>query len=248
MLDNFLASLAFFTTIPIPQRKDHISSLAGISAWITFVGLVIGLCVLFANKLFGLYFPTQVSSALTLVVWVGITGGLHLDGLADCTDAFFAAITAERRVQIMKDPHIGSFGVIGIVLLLLVKWAAIQAQVTDSIEIAPFIFSGQVGLLITPVMARWSVLWMDKRHSSNKEGLGYHFTSCITTKTMIAASVLPLLMIALGGMKTIFTVIIGLFSAWFISWFARKKIGSITGDVMGMTIEFVEGLCLICFI
>ena len=60
-----------------------------------------------------LVFPTWVAGMVTLVVWVFLTGGLHLDGLADCCDGLLASTAVERRLEIMKDPHVGAFGVIG---------------------------------------------------------------------------------------------------------------------------------------
>ena len=65
-------------------------------------------------------------AALILAAWAGLTGGLHLDGWADCCDALFVPASRERRLEILHDPRLGSFGGVGLILLLLVKVAAIQ--------------------------------------------------------------------------------------------------------------------------
>ena len=62
-----------------------------------------------------------LAAALVLVVWAALTGALHLDGWADCCDALFVPVDRARSLEIMKDPRVGGFGVVGLMLLLLVK-------------------------------------------------------------------------------------------------------------------------------
>ncbi len=91
------------------------------------MGLCIGALVAGSFALLQIYFSHGISAALALAFWVVLTGGLHLDGLADCFDGMFHASNPERRLQIMKDPHTGAFGVIGLILVLLIKFSALTS-------------------------------------------------------------------------------------------------------------------------
>ncbi len=117
-------SIAFnlLTTLPVRAPVDWQSGDTGRAAvWYPFVGLVIGALVALAYNLLHLFFPPVITAALTLTLWVILTGGLHLDGLADCCDGLLHASNPEKRLEIMKDSHMGAFGGIGLVLILLLK-------------------------------------------------------------------------------------------------------------------------------
>ena len=115
------------TTIPLHVSKEWRSGDSGRAAgWYSFVGLCLGGVVAAVYSLLGLYFPRTVTAAVSLVVWVALTGGLHLDGLADCFDGMFYAGSSERRLQIMKDSGVGAFGVVGLVLILLLKFSVLS--------------------------------------------------------------------------------------------------------------------------
>ena len=119
-----LTAFNLMTTIHLPASKDWQTGDSGrASVWYPFVGLVIGaltwLVWMGASRLF----PSLVAGILTLVVWVALTGGLHLDGLADSCDGLLASTSVERRLEIMKDPRLGVFGGIGLILVLLLNAA-----------------------------------------------------------------------------------------------------------------------------
>src|SRR5689334_3119978 len=110
------------TTLPIRLPEDWSAGDSGRAAvWYPLVGLVIGAITWLVWKGAELVFPRFVTGILALIVWVTLTGGLHLDGLADCFDGLFSSLTPERRLEIMKDPHVGAFGVIGLILILVLK-------------------------------------------------------------------------------------------------------------------------------
>ena len=123
-----LTAFDLLTILPLPASKNWQAGDSGRSAvWYSLVGLCIGALVAGAFALLQIYFSQILSAALALAFWVLLTGGLHLDELADCFDGMFHASNPERRLQIMKDPHMGAFGVIGLILVLLIKFSALTS-------------------------------------------------------------------------------------------------------------------------
>ena len=98
--------------------------------------------------------PPLLAATLTLAGWAALTGLLHLDGWSDCCDALLAPLERQRRLEIMKDPRLGSFGVAGLALLLLVKLAALEGVLAATgaplVRLAP--------VVAIPALARWGVV------------------------------------------------------------------------------------------
>lgn len=125
---GLLVALGFLTRIPVPVRVfDDARAQRTSLAWYPMVGVIVGALV---TALF-LVLPREhalLSAALTLLAWVALTGGLHLDGLADSADAWVGGFgDRARTLEIMKDPRSGPAGVTAIVLLLLLKFAALSS-------------------------------------------------------------------------------------------------------------------------
>ena len=105
-----LTAFNLMTTIPLPaEKKWQVGDSGRASIWYPFVGMVIGALTWLAWMVVLRIFPPLVAGILTLIVWVSLTGGLHLDGLADCCDGLLASTSVERRLEIMKDPRLGTF-------------------------------------------------------------------------------------------------------------------------------------------
>lgn len=101
---NLRTAFGLLTTLPFGMPEDWRpgdSGRAGI--WYPMVGIVVGGLTWLSWRVFILYFPPLIAGVLTLVVWVVLTGGLHLDGLADCCDGLLVSATPEKRLDIMKD-------------------------------------------------------------------------------------------------------------------------------------------------
>src|SRR6266540_7424289 len=121
-------AFSLMTTLPFRLPADWSAGDSGrASVWYPFVGLIIGALTWLSWKGATFVFPPLIAGITTLIVWVVLTGGLHLDGLADCCDGLFASVPPERRLEIMKDPHVGAFGVIGLILVLFLKAAALTS-------------------------------------------------------------------------------------------------------------------------
>ena len=122
---GFWIALQFLTIIPIPFKKQwEAKDIASSLVFFPVVGLIIGLLLFLVDWGLGEVFSTVITAVLTLLFWVIISGAMHLDGLADSCDGL-GGCTPEKRLEIMKSSHSGAFGVAGVCLLLLIKFAAL---------------------------------------------------------------------------------------------------------------------------
>ena len=136
-------------------------------AYFPFVGALLGLLLVLTSLVFQQFLPPMVSAALLVAVWALLTGGLHLDGVSDTCDALFAATTRERRLEILRDVHMGAFGAVGLVLTLLLKFAALQ-QVNLG------------ALFLAPVLSRWAMVYAGAFPLARNEGMAALFVKGLT--------------------------------------------------------------------
>src|SRR5690606_5310276 len=115
------------------------------------------------------FFPDMLRGVLVVALWAVLTGGLHLDGLADCCDALPAAVSRERRLEILRDPRIGAFGATGPFLFLLLKSSTIAALV-----------SPVPALILAPAWARWLLLLAARQPAARPGGMGAAFAMSLT--------------------------------------------------------------------
>jgi len=236
-LNRFLAALQFLTTIPLPWRGETPPEEAGRSlGYFPVVGLIIGLILAGLNWLFSLVFPPMLSSALLIVSLVMITGALHLDGLADTCDGLAGHGPAEERWRVMHDSRTGGFGVVGVVLVLLVKYVALNS-VPQSLLMAT--------LILMPVLSRWAMayavfIYPYARPSglgrAFKQGASWpRFTMATLITFLVAVALLPPLHLAgLAGMFWVWLITMAL-AAYF-----KSKFAGLTGDNYGAINEVAE--------
>lgn len=235
-MKGFCIALQFLTRIPLPHCRDHDPD--HISRSVLFyplVGLVIGL-VLAALAVLLINTPTGVAAALLLTLWVGLTGALHLDGLADCTDAWVGGWgDKSRTIRIMKDPTSGPMAVCALILTLLLKWTALTAILDKQL----FGY-----LLLVPVLGRTAMMsLMLSTPYVSSQGLGEALLRHLPTGLawqIVSASTL-LLAWGLGVLPIIASliVIVG------VRYAAMQRLGGVTGDVYGAALELSETTALL---
>jgi adenosylcobinamide-GDP ribazoletransferase len=183
-------------------------------------------------------FPPALTAALLVGLWAGLTGLLHLDGFMDSCDGLLPPVSRERRLEIMKDSRAGAFGVIGLVLLLLVKYSAVLALV----EARP-----ATALLIIPSLARWAMVWQMARYPlARAKGLALFFGRGLGPPQLLLA-------LAVAGGATLLGFGwpgLGLLAlTWLVATglarLALARLGGLTGDIYGATCELVEVLLLL---
>jgi adenosylcobinamide-GDP ribazoletransferase len=232
MLDNFLTALGFLTTLPVRLRRaPEPGDLGRAAVWFPLVGALIGLIIAGGWLLFSNLFPPLLNAALTTALWVILTGGLHLDGLADCCDGLFSAKSKERRLEIMRDPHLGTFGALGLFLFLIMKVFAV-GSLPEAIAMPV--------LVVAPALARFFLLPAGMMAPARLDGLGFQFKDSLGRGRILLAAVLPMAGMVFYGWQFLAA---GIFSAMVgagVLLLARSRIGGLTGDVLGMLVEVAE--------
>ena len=199
-------------------------------AWFPLVGLCIG--ALLAGVAAHSPFDSELSAFLILLVWVVITGGLHLDGFGDSCDGLLATVAPKERRRIMRDPRAGMWAVAGTTLLLLGKWLAIRAVPAEM-------------LILAPVLGRWTmVLAAYAFPAVGEDGLAATFREGLARRHVIVAAVWVVILLtqiellALALLSCVFALVFG----W---WAARRLGGGLSGDVYGAICELAELLSLL---
>lgn len=234
MIRPFFIALQFLTRLPVNiLSKPDETSTANSLLYYPLVGLIIG--VLLASLAWVLRdAPILLSAGLLLVVWVLITGGLHLDGLADSLDAWAGGLgDSERTLAIMKDPNCGPAGVVAIVLLLLLKFAALHTILqTENLII----------LLLAPVLGRTILLLLFiTTPYVRTNGLGTAIVSHLPRKLLMLVFVVTLVAVFfVAGMSGLWLITIMLLVFILSRVLMMQRIGGMTGDVAGALVEVTE--------
>lgn len=258
-MSNFLWALKFLTIIPI-DKEDRIKphGRTPVVYWFPVAGLCIGIFLSLAYLPLYSFFPPLIADALIILTYIVITGALHLDGLADTCDGIWGGWNKEKRLEIMRDSRIGSFGAIGLICLLGLKYVSLlsigeisainnspfHASVKcASCFISPVLLNKCVALVVMPVVGRWAQVCAAglSTYARNESGTGSFITVGTTRKQVFYASLFPVflfwLFYNLKGLM-IFAIIIIFTLGWI--WYIKKKIGGMTGDTLGATNEISE--------
>jgi adenosylcobinamide-GDP ribazoletransferase len=240
---NFLRALSFLTILPVGQSlPSDEKGLARSMAFFPLVGFVIGLLLAIGYYLFYLILPPSIALWLTLVLLALLTRGLHLDGFADTIDGLASGGTREKILEVMKDSRIGAFGVISLILLIGAKYLALDQIPNSSIP---------ESLILMAVVGRNSMVLVCYRspYARPEGGLAKPFVENLFAREM-AFSLVSAFGIALflAGVKGILVFLgVCLFSLGY-RFFFIKKLGGVTGDILGAVNEISELLCLILLI
>lgn len=240
-LPTLLGAITFYTCLPLPQTWPL--QFTGIARYAPIVGLLIGgLLSLLDWGLCWLGMPVLTRSALIVLAWVAITGGLHLDGAMDTADGL-AVLDPQRRLQVMADSHTGAFGVMAAIAIVLLKTVALM-----DIETQRWLV-----LLAAAGWGRWGQLVAIARYAYLKpEGKGAFHKAAMHSGWDIVPSLLVVLIVS--GVPFYFSAqhwlipvgvglaggTIGMLSA---AWF-NHQLGGHTGDTYGAVVEWTEALFL----
>jgi adenosylcobinamide-GDP ribazoletransferase len=241
-MKSILIAFQFLTRLPIRiktiEPEDHARSMM----WFPFVGIFIGLVlalIAYESSLYNL--PGSITAALIILALVVITGGLHLDGLSDTCDGFYAGKDREETLRIMRDPHTGAMGVIGIVTMLLLKYAVL-AELVSSVPFRPLYIS----LAITPMLSRWGMVMASSiSPAAREDGKAQPFIQHLRIKHWLIATMLTyIIAIGLLGNHGFALCMIGLGPVVIGVIYFRQRIGGVTGDTLGALNEIIELIVL----
>jgi len=242
---GFWAALQFLTIFPTPLHHEAEAKAFGQSlTYFPLVGLILGAI------LFGLYYglsfilPALVINALIITTLVILTGAHHLDGLVDTCDGVIAGKSKEERLAIMSDAKVGAFGIVGAILLLLLKYVSLS-----SAPILP-------ALLLMPTLSRWTMVSVIFTFPYAKpSGMGLAFKQGANWQRLTIATVIALI-IAVGSLKlwglALWWGLALMAALWLIIFgiasYFRSRLGGLTGDNYGAINEIAEVLALLLII
>lgn len=239
-MKGFLIAIQFLTRLPTPRLTVSSAEFAASMRWFPAVGLIVGALVAGGARI-GAQIDPWTGALAALLLWVAVTGALHLDGLGDIADASGAVHKArgrpsavedrDRLLTVLADPHAGSFAVVAIGLQLIAKLVLLHglvaAQAFAAIALIPF--AARIGPLV------WS-RWLPDLHA----GLGSKFRGAVRPIDLGIWAVLlatsALLSPSLFAAPPVFL----LWGRWL-----RRRIGGISGDGHGAGIELTESLLLL---
>ncbi len=233
MFKEISSALGFLSIFP-SGRSAAGEALSRAAEFFPFAGLCIGVFLFLLDRLFFLLgLPALLSAALLVCALAFVTGGMHLDGLADTADGFFSGKDKDGMLAVMRDPHTGSMGTIALAGAMIMKTAMLASLNGHSRPAA---------LVLMCVLSRWSAVpAMALFPYARREGKAGVFIASLRRRALYSASLQALLFSLLlrGAEGALFFA--GVFCLTFIAGrFSLRKIGGITGDTLGANIETSE--------
>jgi len=244
---EFPAAVRFLSLLPVPgstQLLDKDESAPHILVGCEYypvVGLLLALLLWLLTLMLTPLVPQLVQAALLVASLVILTGGIHLDGLMDTCDGLFGGITRERKLEIMRDSRIGSFGVLAGICILLLKFALFTSLRTQGLPLA---------LLITLPSARWAiVVALRVFPSARTTGLGAAFHRVITTKRLLVTGIISLIIVLVAGqLPGLLVWITVTVTSLLLGFWMTQSIGGLTGDTYGAIEEVAEEVALLLLV
>ena len=240
LLSSLLTAMRTLTVLPLPGRDA--AALASALPWFPLVGFIISAAVglVFEAVLRWLHWPLG-AAVLAVLTSVLLTGGLHLDGLADAVDGWRGGRTRERRLEIMKDSRIGAMGAIALVIMLLLQFAAL-ARLAEQPGVA---------LLLLPlafILSRFALvqLAVSLPYARAEGGTAELFVQGARGWHFIAALLLAAVLCgALAGAVGLLAVMVAVLLALPLRGWMRRHFGGVTGDLLGCGCVVVETALLL---
>ena len=237
---GFWAALQFLTIFPAPVHREVSTETSGQSLpYFPLVGLILGAILLGLHYGLSLILPAAVVMALLIIALVIMTGAHHLDGFVDTCDGVIAGKSKKERLAIMSDTKVGVFGIVGVILLLLLKYASLLSVSL----ILP-------ALLLMPTLSRWTMVSIIFTFPyAKRSGMGLAFKQGTTWQRLAIATIIALIaavallkwwgLVLMAALWLIASGIAGSF---------RSRLGGLTGDNYGAINEISEVLVLLLII
>ena len=240
-LEEIGLAMALLTRLPLPRLPDSAFARQATSAWAwPLAGLVVGgLGALAGSGALALGLPVIVAALVALSVQMITTGAMHEDGLADTVDGLWGGWTRDRRLEIMKDSHIGTYGVLALIISAGLRWSMLAGLLT----------LGAGPVVAIAVLSRASMpALMAALPNARGDGLAHKVGAPPLWAVLGAVGLslaIALAAIGPGALAAALAILVG---ATLLGWIARRKIGGQTGDILGASqqiSEILAGLTLL---
>jgi adenosylcobinamide-GDP ribazoletransferase len=237
---GFWAALQFLTIFPTPLHHEVNAETSGQSlAYFPLIGLILGAILLGLYYGLSLILPPAAVTILLIIALVILTGAHHLDGFIDTCDGVIAGKSKRERLAIMSDTRVGAFGIVGVVLLLLLKYASLFSVST----MLP-------ALLLMPTLSRWTMVSIIFTFPQAKSsGMGLSFKQGATWQRLTVATLIALIVavVLLKWWGLALMAVLWLIAFGIASYF-RSRLGGLTGDNYGAINELSEVVVLLLII
>lgn len=237
-MSGFGLAVTFLTRVPMPRVGADTPRLGPAVPWFPVVGALVGAAIagVYAAALLAL--PPLVAATVAIGSGVLLTGAFHEDGLADSADALAGGWTREERLRILRDPRLGTYGVSAVVISFLLRVSALAA-------LGPW--EGAAGLMAAHTLGRTSAVGMLAiLPPATDEGLGASYATAVgRARAIVGVAVGVLLGTAVLGGLAFPVIAVAAIGAWILGLVAGRKLGGITGDVLGATEQTVEFIVLL---
>jgi adenosylcobinamide-GDP ribazoletransferase len=232
----FLAALRFLTVLRLPAVKDDKRDLARSSLYFPLVGLLIGVAAgALDYYLVAMILPPLPASGIMVIALIAVSGGLHMDGLADTADGLLSSRPRERALEIMRDSRTGPMGVVAVVCVIVLKFASLAS--------AP---SGPrwAVVLLMPVAGRCALtMLMALQPYARTQGLASAFQTRKPAAAVVwAASALLIIGWISGGRTGLVAASVALIGTLLFASYTTARLGGYTGDTLGAGCELAEML------
>ena len=240
MVKGLITAIRTLTIIPVPGRESE--KLNYSIPWFPFVGLILGLILYAIGKIWTNIFALSWSgggAVIILAAEIILTRGLHFDGLADWADTMGASREREARLNIMKDSRLGTFGVLALIIVLLIKWVAFERLLS----------SGSIILLIAVLIISRDMmaeLITTLPYARSGDGMARPFVKGASPRQRVWAHASAFFLCLFFGPAGLALFCMGwIITMFFGIWFQRCFRG-VTGDLLGTTNEMVEMILFMC--
>ena len=236
-MSGFVVALQFLTRLPVRTEEATARQVADSYYFYPVIGFLIGISAVLLRRLLIITFPVSFSITVTLGFLIWISGGLHEDGLADVADGMGGGWTPDERLRIMKDSRIGTFGAAILILSLLAKYTALTSMDPARLD---------VSIVTAQILGRWVFLPMGFFNPPVHVGLASEFMKGLNVRALVAATAISIVAVVLlcrtqGAVAIAVAVVIGALA----SIYFRRRLGGITGDCLGASVEVTETILLL---
>jgi adenosylcobinamide-GDP ribazoletransferase len=235
---GLLGAVSFLTRVPVGTGERGTEELAGSVPWFPVVGVGVGLVVGGAYAGGAALWPPLAAAGVAVVVGICLTGAFHEDGLGDTADAFAGGRDRDRTVRILKDPRLGTFGVLAVAASLLLRVAAVAA-------LAPG--AALAALPAAHALSRAAAVGaMTAFPAAADTGLGASYALALSRRRALAGVGAGLAVaLALLGLAAVWAAAAAAAAAFLLGRLAVRRLGGVTGDVLGAVQQLGEVLVLL---
>jgi adenosylcobinamide-GDP ribazoletransferase len=240
ILSQLRLAASFLTIVPVGPGLADNATVAASFRWFPLIGFAIGAALAVEDSLLRMLFPAMLGSVVVILSLVILTGGVHLDALADTADALGAAGNRQRALEILRDSRIGTFGAAAVFLSLALKIFALGTlHGPDRV----------VALLVAPGLSRWSMVAVAAglEYLRSEGGAGATLLQRDSSSLLVSSAVAATLLLTTLSLRALLAAGVAIVLVFGARWFYQRWLGGVTGDLIGACGEVVETAVLLVF-